>query len=76
MKYREFSNKELVWIRKFERLMKHAPESIFMFVGSGSVVIYATDESGKIYMKPTGGVDDDADSISVSTPMLCDGGDW
>lgn len=76
MEYREFTTKELAWISKLQGIMKQAPNSLFMFVGAGAVVIYPKDENGERYMKPNGSVDGDAPEKHAATKMDCDGGDW
>lgn len=73
--YRDFTSKEEKWIKDFEKVMAKAPDSLFMFVGSGSVVIYPLTKEGR-YMSYHGGVDPYATSVTVSTKMDCDGGDW
>lgn len=74
IKYREFTEDELKWIKSFQRVMKKAPETIFMFVGTG-VTIYPLDENNNRYMTEFGGVDGYANGIGIDTPMENDGGD-
>jgi hypothetical protein len=76
MEYREFTDEERKWIKSFKRVMKKAPDSLFMFVGSGAVVIYTKDEHGRRYMNSYGSVDGDAPDVQILTDMECDGGDW
>jgi len=69
-KYRKFTKAELKWIRSLERVMKKAPENLFMFI-AGGMMIYSDR-----YMSETGGVDDKAPSISIITSINMDGGDY
>jgi len=75
IEYREFTDKELKWLRSFERIMKKAPDTLFMFVGAG-FTIYAKDENNNRYMADNGAVDCLANSLSIATEMECDGGDY
>lgn len=75
MPYRDFTEKELRWIKGFEKVMKVAPNSLFMFVGSG-VTIYALDENGQRYMKENLSVDSDATNAAIITNIDYDGGDY
>ena len=74
MEVREFSDNDLKWIKRLERVMKDAPAHLFMFV-NGGIAIYP----GR-YMQEgvqNGAVDDLAsESITIITPMQCDGGDY
>jgi len=74
MKYRDFTNKEKEWIKKFEKIMKSAPNTLFMFVGSGCT-IYTKNENGHRYMNGTS-IDEKAPSIDIISPIEMDGGDW
>jgi len=74
MKYRDFTNKEKEWIERFEKIMKSAPNTLFMFVGSGCT-IYTKDENRHRYMCGTS-VDGKAPNVSITSPMEMDGGDW
>ena len=80
--YREFTEAEEKWLRSLQRVMKKAPETLFMFIGSGSMVIYPLKDDGSRYMTGdrgddnTGGVDGDFTSMSIINQMECDGGDW
>lgn len=74
--YRDFTEKELKWIKSLQRLMKKAPSSLFMFVGDG-ITILPLDEHGERYLTEFGGMDScDNNEISIQTPMDYDGGDW
>ena len=76
MKYREFTEKELKWIKSFEKVMKEAPETLFMFVGGSYYVnIFSKDESNCRYMNGSS-VDSNAPLISIETKMEVDGGDF
>ena len=74
MEYREFTDSELKWIRSFERVMKKAPKSLFMFVGAG-INIHPLDYDNNRYMKGDS-VDNLSPIIGITTPMNCDGGDY
>lgn len=74
MEYREFSEKENRWIKSFEKVMKKAPGSLFMFVGAG-VTIYPKDENNQRYMN-NNSMDGCATSATIITLMDCDGGDY
>jgi hypothetical protein len=79
MEYREFTEEELIWIKSFQRIMKKAPNTLFMFVGGsqGTCYIYPKKPDGDRYMTGRGGgVDSNAPSIDVVSPMEMDGGDW
>ena len=69
-KYRQFTKDDEKWIRSFERVMKKAPEHLFMFVGAG-ITIYPERVMGA-----NNSVDQNGPSISIQTPMDCDGGDF
>lgn len=71
--YREFTEEEMKWIKSFERIMKKAPTSLFLFVGPG-IVIHAK-ENGQRPMNG-GVVDTISTSYDISTPMEFDGGDY
>ena len=76
-KYREFTKEEREWVNKLKKLMKEkACGNLFMFIGSGSMVVYTADEDGKTYMTGFGGVDGNAPSFNIPTKCECDGGDW
>lgn len=70
MDYRNFSDKDLKWIKRFDKVMKDAPSDLFMFVGNGQVVVYSERRMDN------GGVNDDVPSMTITTKMECDGGDW
>lgn len=72
-KYRDFTKKENKWIKRFESVMKSAPDTLFMFVGEG-ICIYTTDESNKRYITKDGGVDSQAPAVSIQTSINYDGG--
>lgn len=74
-KYRSFTDKEIKWINRFEKLMDLAPETLFLFVGAGQT-IFAKDYNNEVYRTASGGVDGNANNVSISTPMECDGGDY
>ena len=76
-KYREFTKEERQWVGKLKKLMQDkACSNLFMFIGSGSMVIYTTDDEKGVYMTNMGGVDDNAPRFHVQTKIECDGGDW
>ena len=76
-KYREFTEKELRWIKSFEKIMKQAPNTLFFFVGEGQVV-FTKDKNNKRYM--TNGsdpaVDNNCTNVAIETSMECDGGGY
>lgn len=75
--YREFTKEEKEWVSKLKKLMREkACGNLFMFIGSGSMVIYTTPEEGGQYMTDTGGVDGNAPCFMIQTKIVCDGGDW
>ena len=77
--YRAFTEKELKWLQRLENLCKKAPETIFLFVGSGNLQFYTKDENNRRYMVSYGGaegVDDNAPNFSVIVPFENDGGDY
>jgi len=70
-KHREFTKREEEWIKDFGKVMRKAPRSLFMFVGSGDVVVYA----GRV-MNEHKSVDQYNTNRVIKTNMECDGGDW
>lgn len=72
--YRNFTEKELKWVRSLERIMKKAPNTLFMFVGTG-INIHVKDSDNKRYMNGDS-VDNTSPAISVFTEMDTDGGDY
>ena len=75
MKYRNFTEKELKWLKSFDKVMKKAPGTLFMFVGNG-IAIYAKDENNNRYMTGMGGVDCSATQWVTVTDIDNDGGDY
>lgn len=75
MDYREFSEEETKWLKSFKRIMKKAPDTLFLFV-SGGVLIGTKDENNERYIAESGGMDNDANWENVPTNMEVDGGDW
>lgn len=73
MEHREFSKKDEAWISEFEKVMRKAPRNLFLFVGSGSVVVYS---ERKMDGSDGTGVNPDVPSRHIRTNMICDGGDW
>jgi hypothetical protein len=75
--YREFTKEETDWLKSFKRVMKKAPKTLFMFVGSG-VTVYAKDENNNRYMArmDNKSVDSDATAEYIETKMDYDGGDY
>lgn len=73
--YREFTKDESKWLRSFERVMKKAPDTLFMFVGNG-IQVYPLDENGNRYMGDSGGVDGSCPHEGICTNMQTDGGDY
>lgn len=69
---REFSESDLKWIKRFERVMRDAPPELFMFV-NGGIAIYP---ERVMHESRDGAVDDSGDSVTILTPMQCDGGDY
>lgn len=77
-KYREFTETEEKWLKSFQRVMKKAPDTLFMFVGQG-VTVYALDENQDRYMVHRSGslaVDDYATNCIILTKIDFDGGDY
>lgn len=74
--YRQFTDEELTWIKRFRRVMNQAPDTLFMFNGSGSLIVYTKDENNDRYVTAHGAVDDDAPCMEITTTMETDGGDW
>ncbi len=73
---RDFTEKELAWLNKFEKIMSQAPDSLFMFIGEGFTV-YVTDEDKKRFIvKGTGGVDSTVTARSIKTNIQYDGGGY
>lgn len=76
MEYRYFTNEELKWINSFQKIMKKAPDTLFMFVGGSYFInIFSKDENNCRYMNGSS-VDGKAPCISIETDMECDGGDF
>jgi len=76
-KYREFTEEERKWVTKLKKLMQDkACGNLFLFIGSGSMVIYTSDDKTGVYMTDMGGVDGNAPSFNIKTKIECDGGDW
>ena len=73
--YIEFTTKEKAWLKEFDKVMRKAPDTLFMFVGEG-VVVYAKDENNERYMSEYGGMDSNATGFSIQTKMECDGGGY
>lgn len=74
MEQLEFSESDLKWIKRFKKVMKDAPKELFLFCGSGSLVLYP-----KRKMKKSACGEDVVDNmcgINIITKMDCDGGDW
>lgn len=71
--YREFTSKEKTWLKEFEKVMKKAPDTLFLFAGEG-VTVYAKNDNNERYMSDSDGVDSYATSVIISTKMECDGG--
>lgn len=74
MNYRQLTQEEKKWIESFKRVMKKAPDTLFLFAGSGTVDIYAKDENNKRYMTKDGSVDQDAPGENASSKIESDGG--
>ena len=74
--YRDFTEEEVKWIKSLKRVMKKAPDTLFMFLGSGSMVIYPLDENNQRYLTNDGSIDGLATNDHVNSPMEMDGGDW
>jgi hypothetical protein len=75
MNCREFTEDELKWLKSLNRVMKKAPDTLFMFVGAGQV-IYPKDENNNRYQSDIGGVLGCDEYFMVDTPMEMDGGDY
>lgn len=75
MKYREFTKKEEAWIKDFQKLMIKAPDTLLMFVGSGTLLLYPLDQNGNRYMEGYS-VDGYCTNHQIKTKLECDGGDW
>lgn len=73
MEYREFSKKDEAWLDEFEKVMKKAPRNLFLFVGSGSLVVYS---ERRMDGSNGDGVNPNVPSRHINTKMICDGGDW
>lgn len=76
MDYRQLTNKEKKWIESFKRVMKKAPDTLFLFAGRGTVDIYAKDENNERYMTKDGSVDADAPGDSAPSAIESDGGGY
>jgi hypothetical protein len=74
--YRDFTDKERRWLKKFVNVMDEAPDTLFMFCGAGSLIVYTKDDENIRYTLGHGGVDDGAPSMEIRTDMETDGGDW
>lgn len=73
--YREYTELELGWIEAFRKLMAKAPDTLFLFVGSG-ITIFPLDKTGHRYMGDFGGVDGNANGEGIATKIDYDGGDY
>lgn len=76
MEYRDFTDQEIKWIKSLERVMKKAPDTLFMFIGAGSMIIHPLKENGNRYITDTGAMDGNAPGEYIPTKMVMDGGDW
>jgi hypothetical protein len=78
MEYREFTKEEEKWIRSLERVMKKAPNTLFMFCGGsyGSMYIMTKDENNQRYLAPGGAMDSKTTLTEISCGCEVDGGDW
>jgi len=74
-KYRPFTDQEMKWVRKFQKVMNSAPNTLFLFVGSG-MTIYPKDENNHRYMNENGSVDQKPESEGIITNIEYDGGDY
>ncbi len=72
---REFTESDLKWIKRFERVMKDAPSHLFMFVGAGAVTMFP-ERVMKSAHDGSGDVVDQTKGIDIFTLMECDGGDY
>lgn len=72
--YRKFTAKESTWIKEFEKVMKKAPNTLFLFVGSG-ISVFTKDENNERYMNGDS-VDSQANHVGITTKMEYDGGDY
>jgi len=75
MDYREFTEEETKWLNSFQRVMKRAPETLFMFV-AGGILVGTLDENNERYLAEVNAMDSKANWVSVPTKMEVDGGDW
>ena len=73
--YRQFTDQELQWIRSFERVMKKAPDSLFLFVGV-DIAVYSKDENNQRYVTSAGAIDDNAPNVTILSSIEYDGGDY
>lgn len=78
MEYRRITEEEKKWVKKFEKVMKLAPSTLFMFVGGsyGHVWIIPKDEKNERYLDRERMDPNHPDMICIFTNMDCDGGDW
>jgi hypothetical protein len=76
VEYRTFTEEELKWIKRFRRVMNQAPDTLLLFCGSGTMIVYTKDENNERYMTDFRAVDDDAPCMEITTNMEADGGDW
>jgi hypothetical protein len=77
MKYRQFTEKELKWINQFKKIMLKAPNTLFMFVGSGITILVKDENNNRYLAENSGGaMDGMAPNIHISTSLEADGGDW
>lgn len=73
--YRKFTPDELKWIRSLERVMKKAPNTLFIFI-AGGMFIFCKDEFNERYMTESGSMDADAPCQTISSEIEMDGGDF
>ena len=74
-KYRDFTELELKWINSFERVMKKAPNTLFLFA-AGGINILTLDKNGNRYIGENRSMDQMGPLITIETKMQVDGGDW
>lgn len=76
-KAREYTEEEKKWIGRLKRVMKDAPETLFMFVGGSSfeLVVMPKDENGERYLNGYG-MAQTHNLIHIESPIEMDGGDW
>ncbi|MEM6342557.1 MAG: hypothetical protein AAF927_01710 [Bacteroidota bacterium] len=74
--YRQFTESELKWVKRLQRVMKDAPESLFMFIGAGEMCIYTKSSEGERYVESNLSMDQNAPSEHVISEIDMDGGDY